>query len=208
MPTCNLQVILQPLRDYKPAENKYPMHEIRIHGRGGQGGVVAANILAHALFKEGKHVQAFPHFGVERRGAPVAAFVRFDNQPIYLRCHIYEPDYVIILDPTLAGSDSVTAGLREGGKLLVNSTSTSVVNLQGRKVEIAAVDAASIAAGLGLGTVSSPIVNTAILGAFARFSEVVRLDTLIEVVGELIDKKTNNNIEAMKLSFDNLLTDN
>ena len=199
---------LEVIRNMEPAENKYPMHEIRIHGRGGQGGVVAANILAHSLFKEGKHVQAFPHFGVERRGAPVAAFVRFDNQPISLRCHIYEPDYVIILDPTLAGSDSVTAGLRDGGKLLVNSTSTGIIDLHGRDVETAAVDAASIAAGLGLGTVSSPIVNTAILGAFARFSGIVKLETLTEVVGELIEKKTNNNIEAMKLSYDNLITEN
>src|SRR4030043_1710081 len=80
------------------------MIEIRIHGRGGQGAVIASEVLAAAFFKEGKYVPAFPAFGVERRGAPVAAFTRVDDQPIRIRHNIYEPDHIIVLDPTLMES--------------------------------------------------------------------------------------------------------
>jgi len=99
------------------------MIEIRIHGRGGQGAVIASEVLASAFFKEGKFVQAFPAFGAERRGAPVAAFARVDDQPIRIRHFIYEPDHIIILDPTLIESTQVDSGLKEGGGL--SSTRTA-----------------------------------------------------------------------------------
>jgi len=91
------------------------MIEIRIHGRGGQGAVVASRILASAFHREGKYVQAFPQFGMERRGAPVAAFTRIDDKPIWLHCEIYEPDHLIILDPTLVGQIDITTGLKPEG---------------------------------------------------------------------------------------------
>ncbi|MFQ6090097.1 MAG: 2-oxoacid:acceptor oxidoreductase family protein, partial [Candidatus Bipolaricaulia bacterium] len=97
------------------------MKEIRFHGRGGQGAVVASQILASALFKEGKYVQSFPAFGVERRGAPVAAFIRVDEEPILLRCEIYRPDHVVVLDPTLIAAVDVATGLKGGGWVLINS---------------------------------------------------------------------------------------
>ena len=97
------------------------MVEVRFHGRGGQGAVVASEILATALFHEDKAVQAFPAFGVERRGAPVAAFLRCDDTPIRLRCQIYQPDQVIVLDPTLLSAVDVTAGLKNDGSILINS---------------------------------------------------------------------------------------
>ena len=140
------------------------MYEIRFHGRGGQGAVTAANILALAAFKEGKDVQAFPIFGVERRGAPVAAFLRMDENPIDIKTQIYEPDAVVVLDPTLLEVVDVTSGLKEGGPIIINSAKDpgSFCFSNGR---VACVDATKIAVGNGLGTVTSPIVNTAILGA-------------------------------------------
>ena len=97
------------------------MIEIRIHGRGGQGAVIASEVLASAFFKEGKFVQAFPAFGVERRGAPVMAFTRVDDQPIRIRHFIYEPDHIIILDPTLIESTQVDSGLKENGWIVINT---------------------------------------------------------------------------------------
>ena len=98
------------------------MYEVRFHGRGGQGAVTAARLLADAAFREGKDVQSFPIFGVERRGAPVAAFTRMDDKPIDIKTQIYEPDTVIVLDPTLVGVIDVAQGIKATGKILVNST--------------------------------------------------------------------------------------
>ncbi|OGG01098.1 MAG: hypothetical protein A3F83_13855 [Candidatus Glassbacteria bacterium RIFCSPLOWO2_12_FULL_58_11] len=180
------------------------MIEIRIHGRGGQGAVVATHVLAEALFREGKWVQAFPHFGVERRGAPVAAFVRYAERPIELRCHIYTPDYVIILDPTLAGSPAAVEGLRSGGGLLVNSSlPPEELGLAG-EFRAACVDASNIALKHGLGSIASPIVNTAILGAFARFSNIVSLNSIIDAVSGLIQRQTEINIQAVRESYESL----
>jgi len=97
------------------------MRELRFHGRGGQGTVVASKLLAVALFREGREVQAFPAFGVERRGAPVTAFLRISTTPILLRCEITAPDDLVVLDPTLVTAIDVTAGLKEGGTILINA---------------------------------------------------------------------------------------
>jgi 2-oxoacid:acceptor oxidoreductase gamma subunit (pyruvate/2-ketoisovalerate family) len=177
------------------------VYEIRFHGRGGQGAVVAGNVLAASLFAEGKYVQAFPHFGVERRGAPVAAFVRFDDRPIELRCHIYTPDYVIILDPTLAESSSVVEGLKKGGKVLVNSTENPEKLTGLEDFIVATVDASSIALENKLGSIASPIVNTAILGALARFTGIVSLESIIKMVTEFIPRNTEQNITAVRQSY-------
>src|SRR5512136_2020150 len=97
------------------------MVEIRFHGRGGQGTVVASKILADALAKEGNYVQAYPEFGVERRGAPVFSFIRIDDKPIYDKSRIYTPDHVVVVDPTLLEAIDVTEGLKPGGMIIVNS---------------------------------------------------------------------------------------
>ena len=180
------------------------MIEVRIHGRGGQGAVAAAHVLALSLFREGKWVQAFPHFGVERRGAPVAAFVRFDTQPIELRCHIYTPDYVIILDPTLSSLPMTVEGVKKDSAVLVNSPHRPEDMDQFKDYRAATVDASSIALKHGLGSPASPIVNTAILGAFARFSEIVSCESVIESIKELIRRKTEQNIAALKESYESL----
>ncbi len=144
------------------------MIEIRFQGRGGQGAVIASEILATALYNEGKHVQAFPTFGVERRGAPVAAFLRIDSKPIRLRCQVEEPDHVVILDPTLIPVIDVTSGLKPGGWIIVNCKHLPELPGLDKNCRIAPVDAAIIAVGHGLGARTNPIVNTAILPPFPR----------------------------------------
>ena len=177
------------------------MIEIRFHGRGGQGAVIASKILSLALFNEGKYVQSFPIFGIERRGAPVAAFVRIDNEPIRLRTCVYKPDYVVVLHSTLIESVDITEGLKKGNIILIN-TSKSPKDYPGlSSFNVATVDASSIAYSHGLGNPSSPIVNTAILGAFLKISELVSFKSLEKAIGEEILVNTEKNILAARDAY-------
>jgi 2-oxoacid:acceptor oxidoreductase gamma subunit (pyruvate/2-ketoisovalerate family) len=174
------------------------MRELRIHGRGGQGAVIASKLLASALFHEGKSVQAFPAFGVERRGAPVTAFLRLSDGPILLRCEITAPDDLIVLDPTLIKAIDVTQGLKPGGSILINSDRPpeTYANLS-RDFRVALVDASGIAGAHGLGSKTQPIVNTAILGAFSTFSGLVALESICEAIRESVPRP-DRNIEAAR----------
>lgn len=172
------------------------MTEVRFHGRGGQGAVVASEILATALFKEGKFVQAFPAFGVERRGAPVMAFLRFDSVPIRRRCQIYEPDHVVVLDPTLLLAVDVTTGLKPHGTVLINSEAPPESFAALQKFLVATVPAGEIAVAHNLGTRTNPIVNTAILGAFARVTGFVSLETLLDAIAEKIPERQRERNQA------------
>ncbi len=185
------------------------MIEIRFHGRGGQGAVVASEILAAALFREGKFVQAFPTFGVERRGAPVAAFLRIDDAPIRLRCQIESPHHVVVLDPTLLRVVDVVAGLRPGGWILINSERDPEEFQSFRRTgrRVACVDAGGVAARHGLGDRTNPIVNTAILGAFARVLNLVSLDSVIAAIEEEIPAKPQENAAAAKEAFERVAFD-
>lgn len=175
------------------------MRELRIHGRGGQGAVIASKVLAVALFREGRWVQSFPAFGVERRGAPVTAFLRVDDAPIRLRCEITAPDDLIVLDPTLIDAIDVTGGLKPGGGILINSArSPADYPALLDRFRVATVDAGAIAAARGIGTRSQPIVNTAILGAFARWSGLVSLDALCAAIEEEVPTRPEANIEAAR----------
>jgi len=175
------------------------MRELRIHGRGGQGAVVASKVLAAALFREGRSVQAFPAFGVERRGAPVTAFLRVSEGPILLRCEITEPDDCVILDPTLMKAIDVTQGLKPGGTILVNTDRPAGTYADlAQRFRVALVDASAIARGLGLGSRTQPIVNTAILGAFATASGLVSLESVCASIAEAVHIKTERNIEAAR----------
>ena len=159
------------------------MIEIRFHGRGGQGAVTAANILASAAFKQGKYVQAFPFFGVERRGAPVTAFTRIDDKPIRIKTQIYEPDIVVVLDPSLLETVDVTAGLKDGGTVIVNTEKSKeevLEKLKKKPAKLALVDATTIA----LDILGLPITNTAILGAVAKATGVVELKYVQEAIKE------------------------
>jgi len=164
--------------------------------------VVASEILASAFFKEGKFVQSFPTFGVERRGAPVAAFIRVDDQPILLRCEIYQPDHIVVLDPTLILAVDVTAGLKDGGWIIVNSDRRPEELELPERFKVATVDANRIAVKHRLGSPTNPIVNTAILGAFARITRLVGLDPLLEAVREAVPLQKEANVAATREAYE------
>jgi len=176
--------------------------EVRIHGRGGQGAVIASKVLADAVFREGRYVQSFPSFGVERRGAPVAAFTRIDDQPIRLRCQIYNPDHVLVLDPSLMQVVDVTAGLKEGGWVLINSEQPPSSFCLPGQFRVATVNANAIAIQYHLGPRTAPIVNTAILGAFARITGVVELDTVVAAVRDAVPVKRDDNAAAARAAYE------
>lgn len=174
------------------------MRELRIHGRGGQGAVIASKILAVAIFREGRWVQSFPAFGVERRGAPVTAFLRMDDAPIQLRCEIVAPDDLIVLDPTLLAAIDITAGLKPGGSILINSPLAPEDYAHLGPYQIATVDANTIAQAHGLGSRTQPIVNTAIVGAYATFTGVVSLDAICAAIAEEVPQHFDANIAAAR----------
>jgi 2-oxoisovalerate ferredoxin oxidoreductase gamma subunit len=172
------------------------MIEIRFHGRGGQGAVTAARLLAEAAFNEGKYCQAFPSFGAERRGAPVLAFTRIDNKQIRIRTLVYEPNYVVVLDPTLLEVINVAAGLKKGGIIVVNAKE---VPEELKAAKVATVDATAIA----LEFLGSPITNTAMLGAFAKATKLVSLNSVVKVIeGYFGGKLAEKNVAAVKAAYE------
>jgi pyruvate ferredoxin oxidoreductase gamma subunit/2-oxoisovalerate ferredoxin oxidoreductase gamma subunit len=157
------------------------------------------------MFNEGWQVQAFPSFGAERSGAPVAAFLRADRQPITIHYQVYEPDHVVVLDAVLVGTIDVTSGLKPGGTILVNTPKApEELSLPGR-FTIATCDATGIALKHGLGTRTTPIVNTAILGAWAALTGLVSLDAIVSVVPSLVPVKADANIAAARDAFGSVI---
>ena len=183
------------------------MIEIRFHGRGGQGTVVASKILADAVTREGKYVQAFPEFGVERRGAPVAAFARISDTKIWPRHKIYEPDHIVILEPTLIGAVPLLDGLKPGGWILVNTAKKPSELSFSKDYKVATVNATKIALKYRLGSAASPIVNTAIVGAFAKIIPVVKLETLLDAVEEGVPIKPKENRNAAEEAYHSVITE-
>ncbi|MFW6436237.1 MAG: pyruvate ferredoxin oxidoreductase subunit gamma [Halococcoides sp.] len=152
--------------------------QIRIHGRGGQGSVTLAQLLAQAAHEEGIWAQAFPAFGVERRGAPVEAFARFDDSKITDRSQVDEPDVVIVQDTSLLEYVDVTEGVDGDGLVIVNTgKSPEAVDLT-TDAEVVTIDATEIA----LEHLGKPIMNTALLGAFAGATEILSQESLEEVI--------------------------
>lgn len=185
------------------------MVEIRFHGRGGQGAVKGSDILAIAAFHEGKEVQSFPFFGVERRGAPVTSFTRISDQEIRIHCYIYDPDVLVILDSTLIGAVPLTDGLKCNGKIIIN-TSRKPEDFSFPDVEnpeIYCVDCSSIAVNHGLGTKEAPIVNTTILGAVAKATSLVRLESILKAIKEKIPIKPKENTQAAKEAYEKLFSE-
>jgi len=157
------------------------MKEIRIHGRGGQGGVTAAELLAHAAFAEGKWAQSFAFFGAERRGAPVEAFLRIADEPNPIRSRIYRPDYVLVFDSKLLKVVAVADGLKEDGIIIVNTANEpEEVGIKGHRV--ATVDATGIALALDLLVAGLPVVNTTMTGAFAKATGEVKLESVTKTI--------------------------
>lgn len=178
------------------------MIEIRFHGRGGQGAVIASNMLAEAAFSEGRHVQSFPHFGVERRGAPVAAFARISDAYIRRRHRIHNPDCVVVLDPTLIDTVDVISGLKERGLILINSDKPpGNFNFKNR-FRVATVNASEIARQNGLGGKAAPIVNTAMLGALSRFTKFIKIESIFGAIKESAPLKKEENLNAAKEAYE------
>lgn len=171
------------------------MIEIRFHGRGGQGAVTSAELLAHAAIAEGKFAIALPSFGPERRGAPVVAFARIDDRPVRIRSGIYNPDVVVVLDPRLRETVDVTQGLKEGGILVLNSPEEPDGFPRG--IKVAWVNATQIAREeIGL-----PITNTTMLGALLKALAVVELESLLEPFRHRFGKVAEKNIAALRRAY-------
>jgi len=176
------------------------MYEFRLHGRGGQGIVVAAAIFAEAVFLEGYYARAFSLFGAERRGAPVTAFIRVSEDRLMPRSRIYQPDYVVVFDSTLTGS-TLIAGLKKRGTLLINAGESWDNNLPGETLAenlftVITVDATEIAWQHKLAIGSFPMVNTVMLGAMARISGLASLDNLVEAIKKRVTASLEANISA------------
>ncbi|MGZ3579160.1 MAG: 2-oxoacid:acceptor oxidoreductase family protein [Syntrophales bacterium] len=177
------------------------MLEIRFHGRGGQGTVVATILLAKAFFRAGYQVQSFPFFGVERRGAPVEAYVRLDKDKILLRTNVYRPDHVVVQDQTLLHGVNVTRGLKPGGWVIINSSAAPAELKTFVGYRLAFVDANRIASRNQLGTRTHPIVNTAMMGAFARMLGMPPLDAIRVVIEEEIPDTHKQNVAATEEAY-------
>ncbi len=179
------------------------MIEIRFHGRGGQGSVVASRILATSIFLDGKYSQSFPAFGVERRGAPVTAFLRADDKPIRIRTEIYEPDHIVILDSLLVDQVPLADGLKKEGIVIINSNKKpGEFSDKFKGFHVATVPAGKIAIKYHLGSSQSPIVNTAILGAVAKVLGIVSMESLIEGIKTDVPAHTENNAAAAKEAYE------
>ena len=179
-------------------------HEIRWHGRGGQGAMMAAKIVVQAAYLEGyRGVTATPSFGAERRGAPVSASIRISPKPIMLMSRVEKPDVVVALDHTLLKYEEVTNGLRRGGWLVVNSWQhPKELNIQG-DFNIATADATRICRELGLVVAGLTVVNTAILGAFARATNVVSLTSIEKVIRERFSNRAIDiNLAAITKTYE------
>jgi len=155
-----------------------------------------------AFFKNGQYVQAFPSFGAERRGAPVSAFVRVDSAEMTLRCNVYRADWIVLLDAQLLGNSALVSSLKEGGSLLINGTAVPESFEEPPKTGIFLVDARAISLRLRLGNPLSPIMNTAMTGAFARVSALVPLDSVIEAIREMAPVEKERNAAAAREAYE------
>ncbi|MFH1454230.1 MAG: pyruvate ferredoxin oxidoreductase subunit gamma [Armatimonadota bacterium] len=174
------------------------LKEIRIHGRGGQGVVTAAELLAIAAFEDGKYSQAFPFFGSERMGSPVTSFARISDEPIAIKAQITSPDYIIVQDPTVIGVVDVFSGLKEGGLVIINHDGVPEGLDVPKNVTVKAVDATNIA----LEIIGRPIPNTIMLGAFAGATGEISLEGVKKSIydkfkGEIAEK----NIKALEKAY-------
>lgn len=159
--------------------------EVRFHGRGGQGVVTAADLLAVAGFKEGYYTLSFPMFGAEKRGTPVVSFLRISDEPIVTRDEIYNPDYVVVLDPTVMETVNVVSGLKENGILIANYPKSSEdlkaeIKSDELGIRVVTINATKMA----MDVLGGPITNTAMVGAFGGATRVVALETLLDVINE------------------------
>jgi pyruvate ferredoxin oxidoreductase gamma subunit len=178
------------------------MKEVKIFARAGQGAITTATILGEALFNENKFAYAFPHFGAARMGAPMNAFIRFDSKPIRLRSKIYEPDFVIVVDPTLIESERAFLGIKKGGKAIVAVRDDTKLPAA-KDFTIHALLAEKIATEI----IGKPFANTVLLGAFAKLSGDISLESLLKAVGGKFEGKPEikqKNLDAVKKGYESV----
>jgi len=187
------------------------MYDIRLHGRGGQGAVICANMLAAALAAEGGYALSFPRFSGDRRGGPVTAFVRLSKQEIEVpRCQIYAPDCLILMHPTIlamagaSGASEVFEGFKRGGLVLVNTPRAPEEIELPVSATIATVNATRIAERHGLGTATARPVNTALLGALVRVTEIVAMPSLEAAIRAEVPEKIDSNLAAAREAYESV----
>jgi 2-oxoacid:acceptor oxidoreductase gamma subunit (pyruvate/2-ketoisovalerate family) len=174
------------------------MTETKFIGRGGQGAVIASQILAKVFFLMGRYPQCFSVFGGERRGAPVASFLRVDDKKILLKCEIMHPDEIVFMAPDLVDEKEVESILKPGGLVLINNALTDNEFTGLRKFRLALVDALSISESLGMGAT----INTAILGAYAKASGSVPMEFLEKAIRDTVPAKVEANVAAAKKAYE------
>jgi pyruvate ferredoxin oxidoreductase gamma subunit len=179
-------------------------HEIRWHGRGGQGAVTAAKILADAAFRSGfAGVTSQPSFGAERRGAPITASSRLAHEPIRVLSQVTEPDIVVVLDDSLLGVANATAGMRPGGTLIVNTTKSAAELGVAGDLRVVTSDVTGAAEAVGLIVGGQPMVSTAILGAVARATGLITMEAVEAAIGHVFKASAAaKNIEAAKIAYE------
>lgn len=179
------------------------MYEIRMHGRGGQGAVMGAELLAKALVDEGKYCIAIPAFGFERRGAPVVAYLRFDDKTIRRHTNIYNPDCVICIDPTLPESVNIFDGVADNSTLVMcTKKSLEEIKIDPKIKKVGLCDGVSIA--LEVIGRRPPITNTIMLGALIKTTGIIAIESINNSMGEMAfrDAILEKNIEAAKKGYD------
>ena len=194
-------------------KTKQEMFEVRWHARGGQGAVTASRLLSSAGVREHKHFQAFPEFGTERMGAAIQAFTRISPEKIYLHSQVQTPDAVVVLDPTLLKAVDVTAGLKEGGSLIVNSPEKPAVvrkqaKAEGKNIKVFTVDADTIAREC----VGRPITNTAMVGALVRSTGLLQFENVREQLREELAHRfrpsvVEGNIRALERAYEEVIAE-
>lgn len=184
------------------------LFEIRFHGRGGQGAVTGAKILGDATRMENKHFQAFAHYGAERRGAPVMAFTRIADEPIRIHSYIYEPEAIVILDETLLEIPSVQDGIKDYTYVVINTPHAPEDVKLNIGAKISTVDATKIALETGLLVAGIAVVNTIMLGAVAKATNMVSIDNIKKAIrkglADLPDKVIEKNVDAAQRAYNEL----
>jgi len=189
---------------FVPFDMNTRLYEIRWHGRGGQGAITAAKIMAQAAYLDGyRGVTSAPSFGAERRGAPVSASTRISPDPVMVMSQVEEPDVVVVLDHTLLRDPDVTSGLRKGGWLVVNSRQRPQELKVKGDFNIATADATRVCRELGLIVAGLTVVNTAILGAFVRATEMVDMASVEKAIRERFsDNAVDINLAAITKTYE------
>jgi len=182
------------------------MIEVRFHGRGGQGAVTSAELVALAAIREGKYAQSFPSFGPERRGAPVQSFTRVSEQPIRLRTAIRKPDVVVVLDPALIEVGGALSGLKENGIIVIN-TRKSLADIK-KQYSITHRTAVLNATEIARQSLGLPITNTTMIGALVKATGIVKMESLVEPLHHRFGRIAEKNIKACQKAFEETLVEN